>query len=161
MELPFGVLLWQRPIDLHAPTCSPATLAGLTVYPTPSQHVVFSARVGVTRKQDARWSTTGHFTLATSYSRTACRRTTIGAAAFHFRVRNGNGWCHCAIITRILRRNFGTEFWWSDQGSVAERLITRHMSLVICFKERQFPGTYIQVSESCASHSDAATTSEF
>ncbi len=41
-------------------------------------------------------------TLATSYSRTTYRRTTIGAAAFHFRVRNGNGWGHCARITRDL-----------------------------------------------------------
>jgi hypothetical protein len=48
--------------------------------------------------------TTGHFVLATSYSRTAYRRTTIGAAAFHFRVRNGNGWYHYANVTRILRR---------------------------------------------------------
>ena len=47
---------------------------------------------------------TGVFVLATSYSRTACRRTTIGAAAFHFRVRNGNGWCHCAIVTRAEKR---------------------------------------------------------
>src|ERR1017187_7008857 len=38
--------------------------------------------------------------LATSYSRTTYRCTTIGAAAFHFRVRNGNGWGHCARITR-------------------------------------------------------------
>ena len=34
--------------------------------------------------------------LATTYSRTTYRCTTIGSAAFHFRVRNGNGWCHCA-----------------------------------------------------------------
>ncbi len=40
--------------------------------------------------------------LATSYSRTAYRRTTIGAAAFHCRVRNGNGWGHCATVTRGL-----------------------------------------------------------
>ena len=40
--------------------------------------------------------------LATSYSRTTYRCTTIGAAVFHFRVRNGNGWCHCAKITRSL-----------------------------------------------------------
>ena len=52
----------------------------------------------------------GAFVLATSYSRAACRRTTIGAVAFHFRVRNGNGWYHYAIVTRILRRNFGAEF---------------------------------------------------
>src|SRR5262249_8414615 len=48
--------------------------------------------------------TTGHLVLATSYSRTACRRTTIGAAAFHFRVRNGNGWGHCATVTRVRSR---------------------------------------------------------
>jgi ribosomal protein L34E len=45
---------------------------------------------------------TGHFVLATSYSRTTYRRTTIGAAAFHCRVRNGNGWCHCAEVTKML-----------------------------------------------------------
>src|SRR4051812_49474396 len=49
----------------------------------------------------------GAFVLATSYSRTTYRRTTIGAAAFHFRVRNGNGWCHCAIITRVRCRTGG------------------------------------------------------
>ena len=41
-------------------------------------------------------------TLATSYFRVTYRYTIIGAAAFHFRVRNGNGWCHCAGITRRL-----------------------------------------------------------
>src|SRR5437667_4062453 len=46
--------------------------------------------------------------LATSYSRTAYRRTTIGAAAFHFRVRNGNGWCHCATVTRVRNRTGGS-----------------------------------------------------
>src|SRR5437667_7756421 len=46
----------------------------------------------------------GFLVLATSYSRTAYRRTTIGAAAFHCRVRNGNGWGHCASVTRNLRR---------------------------------------------------------
>ena len=51
---------------------------------------------------------TGHLVLATSYSRTACRRTTIGAAAFHFRVRNGNGWCHYAIVTRVRTRAGGS-----------------------------------------------------
>jgi hypothetical protein len=29
---PSGILLWRRPIDSHVPTCSPATLAGLTIY---------------------------------------------------------------------------------------------------------------------------------
>ena len=40
--------------------------------------------------------------LATSYFRATYRSTIIGAAAFHFRVRNGNGWGHCARITRSL-----------------------------------------------------------
>src|SRR5467141_555835 len=52
----------------------------------------------------------GHLVLATSYSRTAYRRTTIGAAAFHCRVRNGNGWCHCATVTRNLLRIFRSKF---------------------------------------------------
>src|SRR5947208_13583847 len=46
----------------------------------------------------------GFLVLATSYSRTAYRRTTIGAAAFHCRVRNGNGWYHCATVTRVRCR---------------------------------------------------------
>jgi hypothetical protein len=37
--------------------------------------------------------------LAMTYS---CMRlhTTIGAAAFHFRVRDGIGWCHSAMVAR-------------------------------------------------------------
>ena len=38
--------------------------------------------------------------LATTYSHRTCRPTTIGAAAFHFRVRNGTGWFHRALVTR-------------------------------------------------------------
>ena len=37
-----------------------------------------------------------------SYFRVACRHTIIGAAVFHVRVRNGNGWFHRAMITRGL-----------------------------------------------------------
>src|ERR1700730_5065251 len=64
---------------------------------------------GFARKQNARWELTPtvHCVLATSYSRTAYRRTTIGAAAFHCRVRNGNGWGHCAIVTRGTSRTDG------------------------------------------------------
>ena len=40
------------------------------------------------------------YNLATTYSRGTCRPTTIGAAAFHFRVRDGNGWFHRAMVTR-------------------------------------------------------------
>src|ERR1039457_7240880 len=60
----------------------------------------------------------GHFVLATSYSRTTYRRTTIGAAAFHFRVRNGNGWCHCALIARVRNRT-GSEPDWQIFAAVA------------------------------------------
>src|SRR5437879_4845246 len=52
------------------------------------------------RRQKPRHLNPSGGVLATSYSRTAYRRTTIGAAAFHCRVRNGNGWGHCAIVTR-------------------------------------------------------------
>src|SRR5437762_9376219 len=58
-------------------------------------------------KKPSMFSHAGFFVLATSYSRTACRRTTIGAAAFHFRVRNGNGWSHCARVTRVRCRTGG------------------------------------------------------
>ena len=102
---PPGIWFWRRPIDSLTPVRSPATLAGLTVYPLASQHDVFSARVGDARnKKPSMFSHTGFLVLATSYSRTAYRRTTIGAAAFHCRVRNGNGWGHCASVTRSLRR---------------------------------------------------------
>lgn len=38
--------------------------------------------------------------LATTYSHRTYRPTTIGAAAFHFRVRNGTGWFRLAVVTR-------------------------------------------------------------
>src|SRR5206468_11875179 len=58
----------------------------------------------------------GFLVLATSYSRTAYRRTTIGAAAFHCRVRNGNGWGHCATVTRGPSR---TGTWNRTSGFTA------------------------------------------
>src|SRR5436853_3049493 len=61
---------------------------------------------------------TGVFVLATSYSRTAYRRTTIGAAAFHCRVRNGNGWGHCVIVTRNLGRSCRRKFLVRDSRFV-------------------------------------------
>ena len=39
--------------------------------------------------------------LATSYFHRTYRPTIIGAEAFHFRVRNGTGWFHLALVTRI------------------------------------------------------------
>ena len=38
---------------------------------------------------------------AATYSCGTYRPTTIGAAAFHFRVRNGTGWYHCALATGL------------------------------------------------------------
>jgi hypothetical protein len=40
--------------------------------------------------------------LATTYSPTAVRRSTIGAGGLNFRVRNGNGWIPSALVTRQL-----------------------------------------------------------
>jgi hypothetical protein len=45
--------------------------------------------------------------LATTYSHKTYRLTTIGAAAFHFRVRNGTGWFHRALVTRGQHRSSG------------------------------------------------------
>ena len=41
--------------------------------------------------------------LATTYSPTAIRRSTIGAGGLNFRVRNGNGWVPSAMVTRQLK----------------------------------------------------------
>lgn len=40
------------------------------------------------------------YNLAATYSHMAFRHTTIGATMFHFRVRDGTGWFHCAVTTR-------------------------------------------------------------
>ena len=55
---------------------------------------------GVKTSHPASLARGGVLELATSYFRKACRLTIIGATAFHFRVRNGNGWGHCAMVTR-------------------------------------------------------------
>ena len=44
------------------------------------------------------------YNLATTYSHRAYRPTTIGAKVFHFRVRNGTGWFHFAMVTRLPQR---------------------------------------------------------
>ena len=103
--------------------------------------------------------TTGHFVLAMSYSRAAYRRTTIGAAAFHFRVRNGNGWDHCAIITRVRNRT-GNSLLSQRREREAESLGTFVKSSLPKFRKNrifdrqsqvenlyQFPGIYIQEEE--------------
>jgi len=54
---------------------------------------------GKKRARTQRWLDPG-FNLATTYSHRTYRPTTIGAEAFHFRVRNGTGWFHLALVTR-------------------------------------------------------------
>jgi hypothetical protein len=39
--------------------------------------------------------------LATAYFCVTFRQAIIGFAAFHFRVRDGNGWVHCGISPEI------------------------------------------------------------
>ena len=109
-------MFWRRLIDSCVPTHSPAALAGLTVHlARPRGSVLCSSR----RRQNKTPSISRHAgrsVLATSYSRTAYRRTTIGAAAFHCRVRNGNGWGHCAMITRGPSRT-GSSLLRSEAGA--------------------------------------------
>src|SRR5437763_17158643 len=101
-------------------------------------HIGFSKARFCTQK--ARWhSANGLFVLATSYSRTAYRRTTIGAAAFHCRVRNGNGWCHRAIITRVRNRT-GISLLSQRRKREAESLVT----IVDLSKNCRFLDIYIQ-----------------
>ena len=37
------------------------------------------------------------------FSTPSCPGSIVGAAAFHFRVRDGNGWCHRALTTRTMQ----------------------------------------------------------
>ena len=46
--------------------------------------------------------------LATSYSRTSGRRTTLGDGALDFRVRNGNGYDSSSMVTS-KKRQVGSE----------------------------------------------------
>ncbi len=102
----------------------------------------FSARIErrmQEHKNPTEMNPVGLLVLATSYSRTAYRRTTIGAAAFHFRVRNGNGWIHCARVTRVRNRTGG---FAASAATQARRrtLETRKLS-----KNCRYSGIYIQV----------------
>ena len=111
-----GFLFWRRPTDSRIPIRSPAARTGLTIYVARRPPATSLTACGVPprrassrtyAKSPADSKPAGLPVLATSYSRTAYRRTTIGAAAFHCRVRNGNGWCHCAIVTRGPSRTGG------------------------------------------------------
>ena len=62
--------------------------------------------------------------LATTYSHRTYRPTTIGAAAFHFRVRNGTGWFHRAVVTRGQFQGQGfllleLGLWGSELGALS------------------------------------------
>ena len=45
--------------------------------------------------------------------------TTIGAAAFHFRVRDGIGWCHSAMFTRERVEGRGQRGSWPGRRAHA------------------------------------------
>ena len=65
--------------------------------------------------------------LATTYSHRTYRPTTIGAAAFHFRVRNGTGWFHHALVTRGQfwgRMAGATDFKTGTLGILSSSLIS-------------------------------------
>ena len=88
--------------------------------------------------------------LATSYSRATYRSTTIGAAAFHFRVRNGNGWCHCAKVTRNLAELKSDLGWGVSLGGpyrsqirqISDDILTL-TSLTFRFRKNFFTGSLI------------------
>jgi hypothetical protein len=90
---------------------------------TSSQHARLEACYpGKKRARSYLSIRTGKY-LATTYSHKTYRLTTIGAAAFHFRVRNGTGWFHRAVVTRgqfRLSRN-----WDSEDGQHQLRLLVR------------------------------------
>ena len=54
------------------------------------------------------------------FSTPGCPGSIVGAAAFHFRVRDENGWCHRALTTRgpsfrprqVGRKGGGARGWW-------------------------------------------------
>ena len=74
-------------------------------------------------------------TLATSYFRTTYRSTIIGAKAFHFRVRNGNGWGHFAGITRSLIPRLGLVSFGERRLELGFRLL-----MTTGIKHRRFAG---------------------
>jgi hypothetical protein len=68
--------------------------------------------------------------LATTYSRTTYRCTTIGERSFHFRVRYGNGWGQASKVTRVLRTAVVGFAQW------AQLTVSNVSGVEIGFKER-------------------------
>ena len=73
--------------------------------------------------------------LATTYSHKTYRLTTIGAAAFHFRVRNGTGWFHRALVTRGQFQGQVFCFWNWDSGDLELGLKLRRSAPVAFSRE--------------------------
>ena len=69
---------------------------------TPAAWTIFASRGSQTMKPRNLFGFGASFTLAAIYSRGTCRPTTIDVLMFHFRVRNGSGWGHQAMTTRLL-----------------------------------------------------------
>ena len=68
---------------------------------TPAAWTIFASRGSQTMKPRNLFGFGASFTLAAIYSRGTCRPTTIDVLMFHFRVRNGTGWGHQAMTTRL------------------------------------------------------------
>ena len=68
---------------------------------TPAAWTIFASRGSQTMKPRNLFGFGASFTLAAIYSRGTCRPTTIDVLMFHFRVRNGTGWDHQAMTTRL------------------------------------------------------------
>ena len=69
--------------------------------------------MGVKKEPGSNYLEPGIY-LATTYSHRTYRPTTIGAEAFHFRVRNGTGWFHLALVTRGRLSLMRAGLWGSE-----------------------------------------------
>lgn len=113
-------------------------------------------------------SDAGKKKLATTYSHTAFRRTTIGAGAFHFRVRDGIGWFRTAMITRILKCLEGNSDFYrsrqaigdlrsSDQSFFKEHLSSRR-SLTTAYKGNLQLLGFLSYLNRCRMNSDVQSS---
>ena len=59
--------------------------------------------------------------LAMTYSRMRMH-TTIGAGAFHFRVRDGIGWDHAAMVAKHWKKSWAGSHWRQENEHVVRRM---------------------------------------
>ena len=73
---------------------------------------------------------------AATYSCGTYRPTTIGAAAFHFRVRNGTGWDHCALATGLQGEEFFIFFILPAREPLGGALRGIFLRVVVCVAKK-------------------------